>query len=49
MLAARGVTGASPKAVRDLAASVQTSLQNHDGKTVRRVGEGFPARWTVAA
>ena len=49
MLAARGVTGAGPKAVRDLIASVQTSLQLHDGKTVIRVGEGMPGRWTVAA
>ena len=48
MLAARGVSGATPKAVRGLIASLQSSLHNHDGKTVNRVGAGLPARWTVA-
>jgi len=48
MLAAKGVSGVTPKAMRGLMASLQTSLQNHDGKTVNRVGEGLPARWTVA-
>ncbi len=47
MLAARGVTSASPKALRGLIASVQTSLQNHEGKTVSRVGEGSPGRWKL--
>ena len=45
MLAGRGVSGVTPKAMRGLIASVQTSLQNHDGKTVARVGEGMPGRW----
>lgn len=49
MLATRGVTSASPKAMRGLIASVQTSLQNHDGKTIARVGEGAPGRWRVTA
>jgi hypothetical protein len=48
MLAARGVSGATPKVMRGLMASVQTSLQNHDGKTVKRVGEGVPGRWQIA-
>jgi len=48
MLAARGVVGVTPKAMRSLIASVQTSLVNHEGKTVRRVGEGMPGRWQIA-
>ncbi len=48
MLAARGVAGPTPKAMRSLIASVQTSLVNHDGKTVVRAGEGMPARWRIA-
>ena len=47
MLTAKGVSGATPKAMRGLIASVQTSLQNHDGKTVGRVGEGMPGRWRI--
>ena len=38
----------TPKAMRSLIASVQTSLENHEGKTVARVGEGMPGRWKVA-
>lgn len=47
MLATRGVTSASPKAMRGLIASVQTSLQNHTGKSVKRIGEGLPRRWMI--
>ncbi len=46
MLAARGAT-ADAKAMRSLIASVQTSLQNHEGKSVSKVGEGMPGRWRV--
>ena len=49
MLAARGAAEAAPKDNRSLIASVQTSLVNHDGKSVKRIGEGMPGRWTVAA
>lgn len=49
MLVERGTRDdASPKAVRSLIASVQTSLQNHEGKTVVRSGEGMPGRWGLA-
>ena len=48
MLAAKGVRDASNKSVRVLVAAVQASLHNHEGKTVRRVGEGAPGRWGVA-
>lgn len=47
MLTARGVTNASPKAVRDLITSVLASLRLHDGKAVRTVGEEMPARWVL--
>ncbi len=49
MLAACGVSGATPKAMRGLIASVQSSLQNHNGKTVARVGQGMPSRWITKA
>jgi hypothetical protein len=38
----------TPKALRSFIASVQTSLQNHEGKTVVRIGEGMPGRWIVS-
>jgi hypothetical protein len=49
MLAERGVVckDVSPKAMRSLAAAVQASLKNHNGKTVNPVGESFPSRWQV--
>ena len=47
MLAARGVAAPDAKAMRSLIASVQTSLMNHDSKTVVQVGEGMPGRWTI--
>jgi hypothetical protein len=46
MLAGRGAQ-TDAKAMRSLIASVQTSLQNHDGKTVARFGEGMPGRWQL--
>jgi hypothetical protein len=33
----------------DLAASVLASLQNNEGKTVRRISEGIPTRWNIKA
>jgi hypothetical protein len=47
MLSAKGITNAAPKAARDLAGAVQSSLRNHSGKGVTAVGEGMPARWSV--
>jgi hypothetical protein len=47
MLAARGVPKPNRKAMASLVASVQTSLQNHEGKTVARVGSGIPGRWRL--
>ncbi len=48
MLGERGARdNASPKALRSLIASVQTSLHNQNSKTVVRMGEGMPAKWQV--
>jgi hypothetical protein len=49
MLAAKGVRDAPNESVRVLVNAVQASLQNHDGKTVKRVGEGSPGRWRLAS
>lgn len=47
MLAKRGVTGVKPKAVADLRCSVQSSLRNHEGKSVVENKETSPARWSI--
>jgi hypothetical protein len=49
MLAAKGITDAAPKAVRTLAGSVLAYMLLHVGKSVRNVGQGMPARWTINA
>jgi hypothetical protein len=48
MLTAKGVSKPDVKAARDLTGAVQSSLRNHDGKSVETVGEGMPARWKLA-
>jgi hypothetical protein len=48
MLAAKGVSGAAPKVLPGLIASVQTFLQKHDGGAVVRIGEGAPGHWQTA-
>jgi hypothetical protein len=49
MLAEHGVAGedVSPKAMRSLAAAVQASLKNHNGKTVKPIGDSLPSRWQI--
>jgi hypothetical protein len=47
MLAAKGITDPDKKAARELWDSVNSSLVNHKGDTVKRVGEGMPARWAI--
>jgi hypothetical protein len=47
MLAAKGVTNASQRAVRDLITSLLSCLRLHEGKSVRTVSEGMPARWKL--
>ena len=48
MLAAKRVTDAPPKAVRDLFGAVQSSLRNHKGGSVVEDTSAHPARWSVA-
>jgi hypothetical protein len=36
------------KAVQLLGQGIQASLRNHEGKSIQRVNEGFPARWKLA-
>jgi hypothetical protein len=47
MMAIRGVTDIAAEPMRSLIASVQTSLQNHNGKTVTKTAEGMPGRWRL--
>jgi hypothetical protein len=51
MLAEHGVVSeaVNPKAMRSLTAAVQASLKNHNGKTVKPVGDGVPKRWKIAS
>ncbi len=48
MLAAQGVEPTRKQRL-GIEAGVRCSLENHAGKTVQRVGEGVPKRWTVAS
>lgn len=48
MLAAKGVTDPPADGVSVVTNAVQASLQNHEGKSVVRVGEGSPRRWKIA-
>ena len=41
----QGGTDASPAQIRSLVGGVQSSLANHVGKTVERLGQGMPKRW----
>ena len=47
MLAVKGVSDASPKAVRDLQGGVTSALRTYEGDAVVTVGEGMPRRWTL--
>ncbi len=48
VLASKGIKDATDKQRLDLQAGIRASLENNAGKTVERVGEGVPKRWTVA-
>jgi len=48
MLAAKGVTDAPEKAVRDLEGAVRSALKLHVGGAIKTVGNELPARWTLA-
>lgn len=45
MLETKGIVDATPKQIRDLVGGVQSSLANHAGRSVERLGEGMPKRW----
>jgi hypothetical protein len=47
MLAAKRVTDAPPKAVRDLFGAVQAALRNHKGGSVVEDVTAHPARWSI--
>ena len=47
MLASRGIKDATEKQHYDLQAGIRSSLENHTGKTVERVGQGVPKRWKL--
>jgi hypothetical protein len=49
VLAAKGITDATDKQRAGLEAALRSSLENHAGKTVQRVGDGVPRRWTLIA
>lgn len=47
MLKAKGVREPTRKQRLGIEAGVRSSLENHAGKTVERVGEGPPKRWRL--
>jgi len=47
ILAAKGIRDATAKQRAGIEAGVRSSLENHAGKTVERVGEGVPRRWRI--
>ncbi len=47
VLASKGIKDATDKQHSDLQAGIRSSLENHAGKTVERVGDGVPKRWRL--
>jgi hypothetical protein len=47
MLAAKGITDATPKAVRTCSELVQTALRAHEGRSVTEDMSTDPARWSI--
>jgi hypothetical protein len=47
LLAGLGEAEPDLKTIRDLEAGVRSTLARKAGKTVRNVGQGMPARWTL--
>jgi hypothetical protein len=47
LLRKAGIAEPQPKQIRDMVGTVHTSLRNHQGKTVERIGAGIPARWRI--
>jgi len=48
ILAAKGIRDATAKQRAGIEAGVRSSLENHAGRTVERVGDGVPRRWKLA-
>lgn len=42
-----GIVEPTTKQIGDMYGAVHTSLRNHQGKTIERVGDGMPARWRL--
>ncbi len=49
LLKQAGVESPPIELIRHTFGAVHTSLRNHTGKTVQRVGEGMPAKWRLDA
>jgi hypothetical protein len=49
MIAAKGVKEPASADVRTVFGAVATSLRNNTGKMIERVGDGYPARWSIRA
>jgi hypothetical protein len=49
VLKAAKIETADKKATQLLGQGIQASLRNHEGKSVQRVNEGFPAGWQLTA
>jgi hypothetical protein len=49
MCTASGVENATEDGARNVALGSSTSLKNHEGKGVERVGEAVPARWRITS
>jgi len=47
MLQAKGLSEPTTRQVQDLYGAVQSSLRNCNGKSVVRVGERVPMRWSI--
>jgi hypothetical protein len=47
LLVAKGVSEPSKDDFKNLFGGAQGSLRNHDGESVRNVGQGIPARWEM--
>ena len=49
VLAAKGIRDATDQQRRGVEAGIRSCLETNAGKTVRRVGEGVPKRWSTSS
>lgn len=47
VLAVKGIAEADKRQRLGIEAGIRSALEGHAGKTVKRVGEGIPARWGI--